>query len=576
MQRILLILFIPLLLLLTLQGYAQEKKAATTSTEQHLMELSVQQQYLEKKIDDQKTLLEDKFEVKKENLDHDSTQIGSWLNLLGIFIACIGIGLPIIGFILGRNFVSEVKTKINSDLGNELEGFRKSIKRMKDEANNIQNAQKYRLKAIESEILEQHKDFNKWFSSIKEQINNDCNFTKIATEQIKANFEISLYYKQNKTKNDNLREKDNTFETTNNIYNKYRHSRKLSDLKELDNELKNTTLDNTTKIEINYLAYEICYKNTNYTECLNYLNKILILQGDDFDVYAKIGNAYYLNDEFDKALKYLYKSTDLNPLNIPALIDIAYIFLELNNTSLAITYFKNTLEKNQFNENAIMGLGYCYFKEKEYNESINYYSQINGSSSHYSKAMANIASCYWLMSEFNNVILHLSKAIEFDNANKTYLKNISIAYLKIGEPDKSFDYMVKLFSNGDKSTIADLTEISILTNKDDNYIRSLMLNLKLSINPFLNNFMHELFNIIINTKNNNWNLNLESTFELLKKSTNYDSSRVKWSFEEIKNWLNNKYNYKNNLSSKNVYFLKDLIAKIENWTDTAEGMKVVK
>lgn len=574
MQRILLLLIITLLL--SLQGYAQDKKATPTSTEQQLMELRVQQQYLEKKMEDQKALLDEKFEVKKENLDHDSNQIGTWLNVLGIFIAFIGIGLPIIGFILGRNFVSEVKNKIKSDLNNELESFRESITKMTNEANNIQNNQKSKLKAIENDISEQHKNFNDWFLSIKEQINNDCNFTKTATEQIKVFYDTYLFYKSNTIQNNSLNEKDNTFETTNSIYDKYRNSDNLSDLEELDNELKDIKLDDTVKKEINYLAYQICYRNYKYTECINYLKQIITLQNDDFDIYAKIGNAYYLNNEFDMALKYLYKSLDLNPSNIPALIDIAYVFLELNNTSLAVNYFKNTLGKNPYNENAIMGLGYCYFKEKQYIESINYYSQINGSSIYYSKAMANIASCYWLMNDFNNVILHLSKALEFDNENQTYLKNISVAYLKIGEPDKAFDHMVKLLNNGNNTAIADLTEISILTNKDDEYINSLMLKLKLSLNTILKNFLHELFNIIINTKNNNWNLNLENTFELLKKSTNYDSSKIKWSFDEIKNWLSNKYNYKNNLSNENVDFLKNLIEKIENWRDSDEEMKVVE
>lgn len=114
---------------------------------------------------------------------------------------------------------------------------------------------------------------------------------------------------------------------------------------------------------------------TKTEESVEFYKEALKIRDDRPQVYAKLGQAYFLLGKYDEAIDNFEKGFYLDPINTLILSGLAEVYIALEQYDKAEDYYKKTLEIDQNDTRALWGLGHTYLYKREVDKAELYYKK---------------------------------------------------------------------------------------------------------------------------------------------------------------------------------------------------------
>ena len=188
-------------------------------------------------------------------------------------------------------------------------------------------------------------------------------------------------------------------------------------------DLFNTDDDpNSGKVLEYFTTADEAYQRGNYSEAIQYYNKVLGICPEQPYAYLGIGNSYLYSENHSQATTYFNKVLDIDPHDSHIFWKLGVAFTNLKNYNQSISCYKRALEITPNYSGAYIGLGNVSFYLKDYNQTISYYNKAIEIDSEFSLAYHNLGLVYQALKDNSTANYYYRKAAEFD-PNYTVTQN---------------------------------------------------------------------------------------------------------------------------------------------------------
>ncbi len=136
------------------------------------------------------------------------------------------------------------------------------------------------------------------------------------------------------------------------------------------------------------------FRKGNSTGAISYYEQALSCESTESSIYSNLGNAYALQNDYDKASDYLIQAHDLSPADPKIISNLAYMQLQLKNYNTAILLLDKIIPltpQNYFNYDL---LGQAYEKKEMYPEALSAYQTSLSINSTYSDGWKRLGDLY--------------------------------------------------------------------------------------------------------------------------------------------------------------------------------------
>ena len=127
---------------------------------------------------------------------------------------------------------------------------------------------------------------------------------------------------------------------------------------------------NGLKYHVYFQKARACMNLDEYDLALDYLNKVLDYNCENFDTLNEIGLCYYFSENYDKAYHYFNNLLKIQPDNVEVLINISGCYLELGDFDLAMEYADKALDKNPDNLLGLARKFHIYMENNDYSSAL--------------------------------------------------------------------------------------------------------------------------------------------------------------------------------------------------------------
>ncbi len=142
--------------------------------------------------------------------------------------------------------------------------------------------------------------------------------------------------------------------------------------------IKSSTLSMATKqqqAKYYMLLSKIYYSRGSIAKALDYLKKVLFIDGNNLDYLTKMGDLYLSMRNSGEALKYYVKVLKINPNYIPAILGKAQALVELKSPNKAFMEISKINVKQIKNAKYFVKLGNIYYSLGESQKAISYFDK---------------------------------------------------------------------------------------------------------------------------------------------------------------------------------------------------------
>jgi tetratricopeptide (TPR) repeat protein len=317
--------------------------------------LEEKQKNAEQELEKTKKELEEKYELKKENLLYQKDQVAWWLNILGIVVTLFGVGVPIGLGILGFRYAKRIDDEVE-----------KSKKRIDDF-----------IKLYESYLNIQKDLFVKEVIAIKEKARVDANEINDLKKTAKENFSELMNLPREKPtpeiaeKGKELAKKviENTASSdieksiaqTSELFYSHKYAEVIKSYEEM---LKNKFV-HLNKDQLSTIYFQLGYsfsKEKNNKRAIEYYTNAIALDLFNYAAYNNRGYAYFKLEMYELAIADCNKMIELEPNDVDARINKTEALICSNNLEESIILL-NELNKLESKNKDKFGL---YFLELLY------------------------------------------------------------------------------------------------------------------------------------------------------------------------------------------------------------------
>lgn len=177
-------------------------------------------------------------------------------------------------------------------------------------------------------------------------------------------------------------------------------------LKHIRNSIKND--------EKNYLALalygEINVAYARYKEAIDFFNKSLEIEYNQYATHHLMGYAFKKLDQLDVAVNCFQNSININPDYLQSYIEAALVY-QLKNDTLAETFYKNALKIDSSNIIVLYNLGLYYQNNQVYNDALDTYNELLENDAFNSNAHYNIGFIHMELDLFDIAVNNFADAI---------------------------------------------------------------------------------------------------------------------------------------------------------------------
>ncbi len=177
-------------------------------------------------------------------------------------------------------------------------------------------------------------------------------------------------------------------------------------LKHIRNSIKNN--------EKNYLALalygEINVAYARYKEAIDFFNKSLEIEYNQYETHHLMGYAFKKLDQLDVAINCFQNSININPDYLQSYIEAALVY-QLKNDTLAEIFYKNALKIDSSNIIVLYNLGLYYQNNQFYNDALDTYNELLENYAFNSNAHYNIGFIHMELDLFDIAVNNFADAI---------------------------------------------------------------------------------------------------------------------------------------------------------------------
>ena len=164
----------------------------------------------------------------------------------------------------------------------------------------------------------------------------------------------------------------------------------------------------------NFLALalygEINIAYAKYKEAIEFFNKSLSIEYNQFEIHHLMGYAFKKLDQFDEAINCFQNSININPDFIEPYIEIALIY-QLKNDTLTTTFYNNALKIDSTNIIVLYNLALYYQNNLNYNMALETYNKLLKYDSFNSNTHYNIGFIHMELDLHNIAVNNFADAI---------------------------------------------------------------------------------------------------------------------------------------------------------------------
>ncbi|MGD8778517.1 MAG: tetratricopeptide repeat protein [Ignavibacteria bacterium] len=186
----------------------------------------------------------------------------------------------------------------------------------------------------------------------------------------------------------------------------------------------------------------LLFDNQRYTETTEEMGKALQNFPDDFVLNIYMGLSLSQENNHKEAEPYLKKSVELQPEDLTALSAYGFTLYSLDRNDEALAVLEKTTSVDDSNINILGVLGLIYDSKKMYDKSDSIYAKAVEIDSENSTVLNNFA--YSLAErgiDLERALNMVSKALEQEPGNSSFLDTIGWVYFQLGDYEKAKEYI---------------------------------------------------------------------------------------------------------------------------------------
>ena len=180
---------------------------------------------------------------------------------------------------------------------------------------------------------------------------------------------------------------------------------------------------------------EILVDGENYNKALQYLNRALILNGQDWELHHWMAKCEEGTLNLEKALEYMAKALPLAPANVDKALlhnDIGCIHDELADYPSALNDFTKAVELNDSEPLYHRNEGIIYYQMEQYEKAIPHLLKANEIKPNEEETLNWLGFVYEESNDYSNAIHYYSLAISCDTNDTYAIENLAKLYENLG------------------------------------------------------------------------------------------------------------------------------------------------
>lgn len=204
---------------------------------------------------------------------------------------------------------------------------------------------------------------------------------------------------------------------------------------------------NITK-KILYYKMKYSYFSKEYEKTINYINKLIILEGTNADYLYFLGMCYKNINDLINARDYFAMAVEIDKKNYKSYYELGLIFDETDKKDIAIAMFNNAIKIEPLFYEAKEALGICYTSQGKFKEAVQVYKKALEKHPDSYEMYYNIAIIEMELEEYEEAKEAFKKASELKEDLYTALFNLgNICYL-FGEYEEAIEAYKKMLKSG--------------------------------------------------------------------------------------------------------------------------------
>ncbi|MFH1195999.1 MAG: tetratricopeptide repeat protein [bacterium] len=189
---------------------------------------------------------------------------------------------------------------------------------------------------------------------------------------------------------------------------------------------------------------QILFSSSRYEDASVDLQKAVTNFPDDYLINFILGLSLSQINKNDKAEPYLKKATELNPTDANSLSAYGFTLNRLNKNDEAVKVLEKALSLDSLNYQVLGMLGMIFNSKKEWEKCDYYYSKALKVDSTDATLLNNYAYSLSVRGiELDRALKMVSKALESDPENSSFLDTIGWIYYMLGDYEKAEEHVLK-------------------------------------------------------------------------------------------------------------------------------------
>lgn len=217
-----------------------------------------------------------------------------------------------------------------------------------------------------------------------------------------------------------------------------------------------------------YLCGLCSLKLKNFADCIEYCKKSASINSQKTDNYVLISEAYYNNNEKDKALEIFEKTKEFAKNDWKFFNGWALTLQNLEKFEESIEKFKKAIELNPDEESVNNAITYSLIKLEKYDEAKEYIEKVLNINPKLASGYFNLGQILLKQNEYLPAIVNFKKAIALDSSIIKSYSKMAAAYNAMKDKENAVKFWLKAieYDKNDKYSFMNLA-MNCLENKEN-------------------------------------------------------------------------------------------------------------
>lgn len=184
------------------------------------------------------------------------------------------------------------------------------------------------------------------------------------------------------------------------------------------------------------------FRKEHYKEATEVYRILLKLEGDNAEVYQKLGYCYQKEKDYEQALKAYAKADMLKPDNVWTNRHMATCYRMLKDYGKAIVYYKKVEQVQPENRSLLYNTGSCLVELEQFDEALQYFFKLDFIEPDNLRTWRAIAWCSFMLKKLEQAMKFYNKIIDKNGVAPDYLNAGHIAWC-LGDMNKAMEFYTK-------------------------------------------------------------------------------------------------------------------------------------